>query len=239
MTVISVDLAYKRYSDIGIAVLHRTVGAVECTFVDPDSEQLNVSPTPESVAHYLVDLCEKYKATLLMIDGPQGWKSPTNGLQNSRQCERELNTPAKTGLPDVVKPRNYTSFVTFSINVFDCLHQLGWPRLQELNPMIMASQSVAVETFPLAAWRKLAINPLPAKRKATAKDIQVRQNELQQRFGLNLSTIEISHDQLQALVAGLAGIAIEANEPEHYLVCGTSPVVIDNLWREGFIVVAR
>lgn len=239
MAIISVDLAYKRYSDIGIAVLHRTASATQCTFVCPDSERINDTPTPEAVAHYLVALCAKYKATLLMIDGPQGWKSPDNGLQHSRRCERELNTPAKTGLPGFVKPRNYTSFVTFSIKVFDYLHQLGCPRIQQPDLAFMASQAVVIESFPLAAWRMLGIKPLPAKSKAKAEDIQTRQNELQQRFALNLGTIDVSHDQLQALVAGLAGIAIEANEAEHYFVAGVPPEVIENLWREGFIIIPR
>jgi hypothetical protein len=43
------------------------------------------------------NLADDLGAAALLIDGPEAWKDPDNGLQHSRVCERELNTPAKTG----------------------------------------------------------------------------------------------------------------------------------------------
>jgi hypothetical protein len=173
-----------------------------------------------------------------MIDGPQAWKDPDNGLEHSRRCERCLNTPAKTGLPGFVKPKSYTSFVSFSIELFDQLDRLGWPRLQQSTPVVDKSQYVVIESFPLSAWQKLGINSLPAKRKAKATDIQSRMSELQGCFPLKLDT-EPNHDELQALVAGLAGIALEANDQNHYLVVGEPPRLVDSVWREGFTVTPK
>ena len=36
---------------------------------------------------------------VLMLDGPQAWKSRDNGLEHARVSERQLNTACKTGLP--------------------------------------------------------------------------------------------------------------------------------------------
>src|SRR5207244_3718820 len=44
------------------------------------------------------------------------------------------------------------------------------------------------------------------------------------------------HDELQALVAGLAGVALEGGDELGIRVAGVSPIEIDGAWREGFIV---
>jgi hypothetical protein len=33
----------------------------------------------------------------LLLDGPQGWKSPQTGIPDMRICEPVLNTPGKVG----------------------------------------------------------------------------------------------------------------------------------------------
>jgi hypothetical protein len=47
---------------------------------------------------------------------------------------------------------------------------------------------------------------------------------------------EPTHDELQALVSGLGGIAIARERPNEYSVHGIAPKMIGGTWREGFIV---
>jgi hypothetical protein len=45
-----------------------------------------------------------------------------------------------------------------------------------------------------------------------------------------------THDQLQAIVSGLAGLAIENGDWDLCEIAGVPPIVEDGVWREGFIV---
>jgi hypothetical protein len=154
VVVVSVDLAYKNYRDIGIAVLASNKGSTVCEFV---RHSMQGAPEPMALARYLSDLCAERQSDLLLLDGPQGWKRPDNGLLHSRVCERKLNTPAKTGLPGSVKPANYGPFVSFSIRVYDSLSALGWSRFSGENRELNGSQRLLVESFPLSAWRAIGI----------------------------------------------------------------------------------
>ena len=112
MAVVSVDLAHRDYRDFGIAILDD--GSAGATYqLLPFPKLSHRTPTPEQVSDYIVELSNEAGASLILLDGPQGWKDPSNGLIHSRQCERTLNTPAKTGLPGNVKPSNYFALVNF------------------------------------------------------------------------------------------------------------------------------
>jgi hypothetical protein len=76
---------------------------------------------------------------------------------------------------------------------------------------------------------------LPAKAKAKREDVTMRLDELVARHCLVVNQ-EPSHDELQALISGLAGIAIARQRPNDYSVHGVTPKIIDGTWREGFIV---
>jgi Protein of unknown function (DUF429) len=229
--IISVDLAYKRAADIGIAVLDRRSprGPVDCQFVRFPEVEL----TPMSVARMLEGLAKRLGTKIILIDGPQAWKDPQNGLKHSRVCERQLNTPAKTGLPTLAKPRNYAPFVVFSVAVFDALTEMGWQRLSDVNQPIR--QYTVVESFPFAAWRALRLPHLPAKRNAQDRVIRDRFYALQRLFKVEVSQ-EPNHDQLQALVSGIAGLSLRDNSWSQCTVAGTAPFVVESAWREGFIV---
>jgi hypothetical protein len=232
VVVVSVDLAYKKYRDIGIAVLASNKGNTVCEFVRHSMQGV---PEPMTLARYLSDLCTERQSDLLLLDGPQGWKDPDNGLPHSRVCERKLNTPAKTGLPGSVKPANYGPFVTFSIRVYDCLSELGWTRFSSENRELDGSQRLLVESFPLSAWRTLGIQSLPAKRKTQQTDLADRLRDLMGMFDIHVSEAP-SHDELQALVSGLAGVCIERKDWSRCEVVGEGPFELDGTWREGVIV---
>ena len=229
MPVVSVDLAYKDYRDVGVAVLEAEPGPIRCEF-----HKLLLSGPPDTVqlADYLNGLCTERGADTLLIDGPQAWKAPDNGLVHSRLCERALNTPAKTGLPEVVKPANYGPFVRFSIDVFGELQKHGWALYAGLPN---TGARILFESFPLSAWRSLGVRGLPAKSKHKPDDLKDRLARL-----LELAPIvcdaDPTHDELQALVSGLAGVAYEHNFTPGFAVAGASPSLLDGYPREGFIV---
>jgi hypothetical protein len=233
MPVVSVDLAYRSYSDIGVCVLTSLGGTINAEFVPLEPLEL-AAPTPEQVASRCLELCAKVGARLLLLDGPQGWKDPDNGLAHARVCEGALNTPGKTGLPGITKPANYAPFIRFAIGVFDALHEAGWPRVPDANGENLPART-AVETFPLSAWRTLGLRPLPSKAKSRPTDLQSGLTALVHMFDLRVHGTP-DHDQLQALVAGLGGIALELGATDGYRLVGSPPYRHDGTWREGYIL---
>jgi len=140
----------------------------------------------------------------MMLDGPQAWKSGSNGLEHARVSERQLNTAAKTGLPGMVKPRTYRPFAEFCVDVYDALCRRGWRRLATREQPGSPQERILVESYPYAAWKSLGLNPLPSKRRARVSD-------LAEAFGALRALIPFTvnrppnHDQLQAIVGGLQG----------------------------------
>ena len=193
----------------------------------------------EILAGRLNHLCAVRDIRVLVLDGPQAWKSRSNGLEHARVSERQLNTAAKTGLPGMVKPISYRPFAEFCLDVYDALCRRGWRRLEtseqpgsvlDRNP-----ERVLVESCPHAAWKSLGLNPLPSKRKARVSD-------LAEAFGALRSLIPFTvnrppnHDQLQAIVGGLPGLALEEHNAAGARIVGNPPRREEGHWREGFIV---
>jgi hypothetical protein len=235
MTIVSVDLALT-YRDFGIAIVETSSAGAAYELVRLQ-DRWHGSPTPSDVANRLIQVSNSAKATIILLDGPQGWKDPSNGLEHSRRCERILNTPAKTGLPGNVKPANYFAYVDFSVRVFDTFHTRGWKRFDPSSWKI--DQPTVVESFPLAAWRSLDLVPLPAKAKSREGDIRTHLNALRDAGLLANHTSTPTHDELQALVAGLAGVALGSSDDERYVAVGSTPFTLDGIWREGYIVNPR
>jgi hypothetical protein len=125
--------------------------------------------------------------------------------------------------------------VTFSIDLFDQLAQLGWMRLDTAALLGTRPCRLALESFPSSGWIALGIRPLPAKSNAGAGDIEDRVVELKRRFSLQLAA-EPNHDELQALVAGLG---LEIGDSRRYTAVGANPRIVGGIWRGGFIVNPR
>jgi len=145
VAILSVDLAHRSWSDLGIVILDRVrsktalvdayganvkPGTVRCETIRFTAEGLNSlnSFAPASQAMNPVDaevlagqlnhLANVRGIRAIVLNGPQAWKSGANGLEHARVSERELNTSAKTGLPGVVVPRTYRAFAEFCMDVF-------------------------------------------------------------------------------------------------------------------------
>jgi hypothetical protein len=153
------------------------------------------------------------------MDG-QAWKDPDSELAHSRRCEKQLNTQAKTGIVGKVKPATWTRFVEFSIAIFNRLVELGGRLADRPQPVALDGQLLVLESFPFSAWKKVGILPLPSKRKCQREDLVHRFGELQRLYRLMVVT-DPNHDELQALVAGLAGIAILDGHTSHYQLDGS------------------
>lgn len=230
MNILSIDLAHRRWADFGAAVLR--AGSLGATYELLPLEDAR-TPAPDNVADFAIDTARQFNASLILLDGPQGWKDPMNELTHSRVCERELNTPGKTGLPENAKPANYLPFIKFSIDVFDALGARGWRRF---DPAVWRAGDLAVvESFPLSAWRSLRLKSLPAKSKARRSDILACFQYLTNSRLVSGDGITPTHDQLQAIVAGLGGLGILTGDKRRYSLAGAPPSIIDGTWREGYI----
>jgi hypothetical protein len=231
---LSVDLAFNDYRDIGVVTLAKANGRIKASAVPLMTRALHGRPSAGGLADALVSLANEISAAWIFVDGPQGWKAPDNGLEHSRCCERALATQGKTGLPGVSTPGNYVGFMTFAIELFDALDNRGWPRLP--TPAVPPlPRRCAIESFPTSAWRSLGLVPLPGKAATAPEMVLARLQSLRAIFPLDVEDY-LSHDDLQALVAGLAGVALDDGNAAGVSIAGVAPKRLDGTWREGFIV---
>ena len=252
MAVLSVDLAYRSWADLGTVILDRSSAhaaagnshqtLVSCEVVPWTSlatatgqPQAGEAIDPLDLANRLHTLCQARNIRVILLDGPQAWKSKFNELEFTRVSERALNCAAKTGLPGEVRPRTYTRFAEFSIAVFNALTLLGWNRLSTGRSPGDKPERVLVECYPHAAWKSLGLRPLPSKRRSGLRDMVDAWESLNSVIPAQANE-RLSHDQLQAIVGGLPGLALEEGDPAGYRIVGRPPHLEDGHWREGFIV---
>jgi len=164
--VVSVDLAYKRFADIGVATLEQQAnGTVCCTFISLGQG----APTLEILAERIDRICADRAAKVMLLDGPQAGSHPAMVLSTRASASGSSTRRRKTGEPGVVKPANYARFVTFSVAVYDALTRLGWHRF-DAAPAVPGNR-LLIESFPPSAWRSLGLAPLPAKRKTRSGEV--------------------------------------------------------------------
>jgi len=278
VAVLSVDLAYRRWSDLGIVVLDRArpplsphlaeTGLPLGPILNPVNDfkpglkpaeypiTCEIIPSIDPgldagfdaglgrvdanvLAGLLNHLCGVRNIRVIMLDGPQAWKSSHNGLEHARVSERQLNTSAKTGLPGMVKPVTYRPFAEFCLDVYDALCRRGWRRLetrdQPGSPQDQNQERILVESYPHAAWKSLGIKPLPSKRRAKVSDLAAAYGALRSVIPLTTNRPP-NHDQLQAIVGGLPGLALEERNSAAARIVGNPPRREEGHWREGFIV---
>ncbi len=233
MSVVSLDLAAKSYTDNGLALV-RGDETLKCEFLDVAS-YLDGAPNARDLADFLDSIAKRSNASCILIDGPQAWKLADNGLEHQRVCEKALHTPGKTGEPGIVKPASWTRFVEFSIELFDALDERGWPRLPDRSMTHSKHSGFALESFPTAAWRGVGLKTLPSKAKAGPAEVQAQLDRLCRIFPVEVAR-EPSHDEMQALVAAIAGIAFEQGRHDFLEFVGRPPERVKGTWREGFIV---
>ncbi len=230
--LLSVDLASRRWRDNGIALLTPEGTGARVRLVSPEALGLRGTPSAAPFADALHQFAAREGVRLLLLDGPQGWRAERSTLVHLRQCEKEARCPGKTGLPGIVKPATWTRMAEFSIALFDALDALGWPRFTRE----WRGERAAIESFPTHAWRMLGEPPIPGKSKAGSL---AHWHAALAARGVRGVPREATHDELQAVVAGLAGLALLAGGIERCDVRGGEPFLEGGHWREGVIVSAR
>jgi hypothetical protein len=235
--VFSVDLASKRYRDFGFAFLPS--GSSEPAFPKAKDLGLTDEPTAETCARVLNAFCKASNVSVLLLDGPQGWKHPRSSIEHMRLCERVLNTPGKTGVPGVAKPKTYLRYIQFSIDVFRELRgKLGWELLKPTWHRRRQARWI-VETFPSSAWELLGLPRLPSKSKARRADLNEWTTKLSEITGFKLPE-KLSHDELQAAVGLPLGRSIAERKPERVILAGVEPLLDpDGIVYEGYIANPR
>ena len=239
--ILSVDLAYKSYEDFGFCLLNESKGKVlNVEFLPNSAIGMSGTPQVEVFVNNVLDFCLCKRISILMLDGPQGWKDPKNGLPHQRICEKILNTQAKTGTKGIVKPANFTSFVSFAVDIFRLFNNTRQISLvMEPDIELPIDKILLVETYPYSAWRSLNIQHLPGKKKCTTEQVLLNSEVLTKRFSLPRVSSP-SHDELSALVAGLAGVAIASSNKSGYIASGIPPKLAPGGYlMEGYIVNPR
>lgn len=234
MNVLSIDLASQRYRDFGFALLE--VGSNEVQLPKAAELGLDDPPDPGSLASALDRYCQENSVTVLLLDGPQGWRHPKSPIEHMRLCERVFNTPGKTGAPGHAKPATYLTYIQFSIDLFEELRLAhGWSLLTEAWPSA-AGRRLVVETYPSAAWSLQGLERVPSR----AKRAQIDQAaaELARVTALMLPG-KLSHDELQAAVVLPVGQAIADGDPEGIILAGVNPIVENGIVYEGLIAAPR
>lgn len=227
--VLSVDIAHRRYSDNGIAFLGQ--GSDEVQLIKVDELGVSDPPTPEGFAAALNSFCDREGVSVLLLDGPQGWRDPNSQIEHMRLCERVLNTPGKTGVFGTAKPSTYLAYIKFSIELF---HQLRITHSWELLKSDWIKQPWKrwlVESFPTSAWRTLGLKKLPAKAKCTSEQLIKWRDDLGSLTCFKLPDV-LTHDELQAVVVLPVGRAIVKGEDEQVILSGVDPYIS----KEGVIL---
>lgn len=176
---------------------------------------------------------------VVAIDGPLAWRGPATTSIHSRLAERTVRAPGKTGLPpDGVKPRPYLAFTTLSIALAERLTAVGWRPVTDPDsgPPGAGGGRMFTETFPTAAWRGLGLAPLPGKSRCAAADVSAAQRRLAQVCAIAIEGVE-THDDLQAVVGGIAPAWWMAGLMDRVAFAGVPPFRVDDSWREGYIIV--
>ncbi len=237
MNILAIDLASKRYSDFGFAFLE--AGGRQPSFPDADEFGLADPPDVNTFAQAIDAYSHSKDVTVLLLDGPQGWRHPLSPIDHMRLAERVLNTPLKTGVPGEVKPKTYAGYAQFCVDLFSRLSfEYGWRLVTEDWPKSKSARWV-VEVFPSSAWKLLGLKPLPAKSRTRKADRELAVEKLKDKTGYALPE-NLTHDQLQAAVVLPVGEAMSARKPDQLLMSGYDPIVgEDGVVHEGWILNPR
>jgi len=236
LRVLSVHLALKSYDDFGCCLLTSGNGTgAAAEFPNPAGIGLKGVPHAEHCADVLAAYCEGSGANVLLLDGPQGWKDPSTRSEDCRICERLLNTTGKVGLPGRAQPATFLPFAQFCIDLFTALARRGGVR-PDFEPFTAPTRGfLLLETFPTAAWVALGLEPLKPREKVKIDDPAQACRNLQVQVPVTFRHA-VNHAEAQALVAGLAGIAVAAGNHRGYEAVGAPLFQMDGVPREGYIV---
>jgi hypothetical protein len=215
LRVLGVDLASRRWRDVGVAALTLSDSRDSVSAVDvPAIEWPQGTPlTPRALAEAIDEYSLANEISAVSIDGPQGWRNPAapEAQGVGRACERSARTPGKTGVRGTTYPANQVGWISFSIELFDCLLERDYVSLAS-DPAIGGLEVpeldhyYVLECFPTVTWRSSGLTSLPAKSKGP--NTMSFAQQLRGRWPLPELPSAIGHDDLQAIVAALVAASL-------------------------------
>lgn len=247
LACVAVDLAAQVPSEIGVAVLRESRRGVSCELTNGEALGLTrATLSPSAVAQRLLALAGKHDAQAVVIDGPAAWAADALPPQ-FRIAERVLRTPGKLYGPGDVRPRTWLRFAEFSLALFDELEAGGYRRLGDaagFRADTAAGQRWAIETFPSAFWsrwgRTIGVGRLPQAGRRDPAALESHTASLSQVVRWARPPCAPSHDELQAVVAGLPCLSALGSRAVR---CGHEFAGAPLTWqggtpREGYILAA-
>jgi hypothetical protein len=216
MRVLGIDLASRRWDDVGAALVEGTAGG-GFTKVDVRVLPPGLAPlTPAALVAAIDRVAREHDVTAVSLDGPQGWRDPhttrTKGV--GRASEYEARTQGKTGAYGKAYPGTQLGWFQFSIDVFEALTVQPHVALANAAPAPTPRPErgyLVMECFPTLTWRSLGLRPLPGKSRSTAATVATYASRLAARTGLPIPSGLTHHDDLQAVVATLPSFASSAS----------------------------
>jgi hypothetical protein len=236
-SVLSIDLARRSYKDFGFAFLPG--GKKQVQILHPTDLDLEGKPEVKELAASIANFSDQEGISVLLLDGPQGWRHPKSPIEHMRLCERVLNTPGKTGVVGTCKPGTYLPYIQFSIDLFHHLRvDHGWKLLTE-DWYDRPTTRWVLESFPSSAWTTLGLKKLPSKGKTKPAQIRKWTRDLSLVTGLELPK-KLTHDELQAAVVLPVGEAIARKRKNRVILSGYDPILTsDGIVLEGWIANPR
>jgi hypothetical protein len=213
--VLGVDLASARWADVGTALVWWNAASV-VTRVAPGTIRwpAHLPVSADALAGAIHDCAVREGVAAVALDGPHAWRDPARGADGpgvGRLAEFAVRAQCKTGVYPRTFPGTQQAWTRLSIAVFDALLAREAVRLAtpEDPRASRASRAGAgyllLESFPTAIWRAAGLTPLPAK--SRRPDVAAFYARLADAFALPAADV-VSHDDLQAIVAALAGVGV-------------------------------
>lgn len=212
VTAVGIDLASASWSAVGSALVQADTRTGTFTRVVPGIAVWPSSMlTPRALADVIHALAVAHGAQAVALDGPHAWRDPRRPIGEpgvGRRCEYLCRTQGKTGVYPRAYPATQFAWMDFCVQVFDAL--LARPGVRLADEMSRARADarraegyVVLECFPTSIWRASGLAPLPGK--AKRPELAPYYARLAAAYGLPPADVR-SHDDLQAVVAALAGV---------------------------------
>ena len=205
--VLGIDLASARWTFNGSALLEYHAHSGVITRVVPGAiawPAADTPLTPQNLAAVIHAFAVREHVRAVALDGPHGWRNPFTPADApgvGRRCEYLCRTQGKTGVYPQTYPGTQFAWIDFCVQVFDALLAQPGVRLADV-PAAASAGYVVLECFPTSIWRASGLKPLPAK--AKRPNVQAHYDALAAAYVLPPAQVT-SHDNLQAIVAALAG----------------------------------
>ena len=237
--VLGIDLACRRWNDIGSALIkfrdQRFTEVFPGAITWP-SEDLS----PAAVARAVDAFARRHGVAAVSMDGPHAWRDPAAPSHRpgvGRVCEYTTRTPGKTGPRGVAYPSTFLRWIHFSIDVFAAL--LRRPDVALFNDGAGEAHPRPAgywlsECFPTSTWRTSGLAPLPGHRRAPPDVVEQFARRLMRAFDLPASAVTRDHDNLQAVVAALSAVGLLGGPVKAY-ARGEPARSVGGVLVEGFI----